>query len=238
VPPQPARQVRAVAVEDGPTGKLSPSSEVSNRRWHQDCRKERGPRRDTSVAIGHRHFPSSEELTDAAIDRTLADGSRQAEAGEDADPWSGRCRWREALRIRSSPTRSVPALHGPVGGMLQMHSPEVRPTRNVRKGEAWFVIIASRRNPCSLRQSWRQPPLPTSELGDKFRAGPLPGATARTSRAVCGGTAADLTRRSVCSDGNAVHHNRARPHFRGSCAYLEVFPPEAVLALLTTQRRP
>jgi TetR/AcrR family transcriptional repressor of nem operon len=34
----------------------------------------------------YRHFGSREELIDAAIDQALADGSRQTEAGEDADP--------------------------------------------------------------------------------------------------------------------------------------------------------
>jgi TetR/AcrR family transcriptional repressor of nem operon len=34
----------------------------------------------------YRHFGSREELIDAAIDQALADGSRQTEAGEGADP--------------------------------------------------------------------------------------------------------------------------------------------------------
>ena len=41
----------------------------------------------------------------------------------------------------------------------------------------------------SLRQSWRQGRLSTSQNGDTFPLGPLPAATARISRAGCGGTA-------------------------------------------------
>ena len=43
MPPQPAREIRAVAAGNGPSGwKLPPFCEVDKRRWRQDCRKERG----------------------------------------------------------------------------------------------------------------------------------------------------------------------------------------------------
>ena len=43
MPPQPAREIRAVAAGNGPSGwKLAPFCEVDKRRWRQDCRKERG----------------------------------------------------------------------------------------------------------------------------------------------------------------------------------------------------
>jgi hypothetical protein len=41
VPPQPAREIRAVAAGNGPRRKVSPFCEVDKRRWRQDCRKER-----------------------------------------------------------------------------------------------------------------------------------------------------------------------------------------------------
>jgi hypothetical protein len=79
VPPQPPRDIRAVAAGNCPNRrKLPPFCEVDKRRWRQDCRKERRftPRHETLVSPGTRRLCArlrSAELRGVRLQQRAAD---------------------------------------------------------------------------------------------------------------------------------------------------------------------
>jgi hypothetical protein len=121
-----------------------------------------------------------------------------------------------AAALRRAGVTCLVATPSAVAGILVAwtHSTEVSLTGNVPRGGPWLVILVSRRKPRSLRQSWRERRLPTSELGVVFTQGryqPLLGSLAQAA----GGIARDLTGPFIRSDGNAVYPSKACPGFRG-----------------------
>ena len=140
---------------NGPTRKLSPSSEVGKRRWRQDCRKERGlpPRQSVINRVSPLHtFPGSQtsgECVCADMPATaLSVATRQVTpTGQSA---------RHGPNSRQA---RVPLLSKAAASIVELDTPAMDDAQASRRAVAdWFLLCATNQaSPLALlRPSWER----------------------------------------------------------------------------------